>query len=103
MALTINEDNLKEGLLGLVVALVQIIQEALEHQALRRMEGGDLSEEEVERLGEALYQLDIALAKIIEDNSIEEAVSSVREGLDDVASELVDRLVNPKRSEEHGR
>jgi len=103
MALTINEDNLKEGLLGLVVALVQIIQEALEHQALRRMEGGDLSEEEVERLGEALYQLDIALAKIIEDNSIEEAVSSVREGLDDVASELVDRLVNPKRWEEHGR
>ena len=103
MALMIDEKNLKEGLLGLVVALVQIIQEALEHQALRRMEGGDLSQEEVERLGEALYQLDIALAKIIEDNGIEEGVASVREGLDDVASELVDRLVNPGRWEDHGR
>ncbi|MBN1323546.1 MAG: gas vesicle protein K [Methanotrichaceae archaeon] len=103
MALMIDEKNLKEGLLGLVVALVQIIQEALEHQALRRMEGGDLSQEEVERLGEALYQLDIALAKIIEDNGIEEGVASVREGLDDVASDFLDRLVNPSRWEEHGR
>ncbi len=44
MAIRLDEKNLKSGLLGLVVALVEIIQELLERQALRRIEGGSLSE-----------------------------------------------------------
>ena len=43
MVIDINEDNLKQGLLGLIVALVEIIKEALERQALRRIESGKLS------------------------------------------------------------
>ena len=50
MAIHIDEENLKEGLLGLVVALVEIIEEVLERQAIRRMEGGRLSDEEMESL-----------------------------------------------------
>ncbi len=56
MAINLDEDNLKDGLLGLVVALVEIIQELLERQALRRMESGCLSDAGIERLGEALYE-----------------------------------------------
>jgi len=90
VAVSINEDNLKEGLLGLVVALVEIIQELLERQALRRMEGGRLTEDEIERLGQSLYELDEAIERIKRENGIEDSVESVREGLDNVADELLD-------------
>ena len=47
----IDEKSLKHGVLGLVIALVEIIKDALQLQAVRRMEGGSLTEEEMERLG----------------------------------------------------
>ncbi|PKP57249.1 gas vesicle protein K, partial [Candidatus Atribacteria bacterium HGW-Atribacteria-1] len=53
MPIDIDTDNLKHGILGLVIALVEIIKDALNLQAIKRMEGGTLSEEELERLGEA--------------------------------------------------
>ncbi len=95
MAINLDEDNLKDGLLGLVVALVEIIQELLERQALRRMESGRLSDAEIERLGEALYELQEALEKIKADNGIEDAVRTVREGLDGAAEDLLDQFLNP--------
>lgn len=95
MAINLDEDNLKDGLLGLVVALVEIIQELLERQALRRMESGRLSDAEVERLGVALYELQEALEKIKADNGIEDAVRTVREGLDSTAEDLLDQFLNP--------
>ncbi|VVB69786.1 Gas vesicle protein K [uncultured archaeon] len=104
MAIQLDEKNLKSGLLGLVVALVEIIQELLERQAIRRIEGGSLSDPEIERLGESLSELSEALEKIKKDNEIEDAVLSVREGLDNVADELLDKFINPERwSEESER
>jgi len=103
MAINIDEDNLKEGLLGLVVALVEIIEEVLERQAIRRMEGGRLSDEEMERLGQSLFELDEALKKIKVDNGIEDAVKIVRDGLDNVAENFLDQFINPERwTKEHG-
>lgn len=96
MSVNVNEDNLKQGLLGLVVALVEIIQELLERQALRRIEGGKLSDPEIERLGEALSDMNEALDNIKKDNDLEEAVNSVRDGLDQVADEVIDKIMNPK-------
>jgi len=37
--------------------LIEVLRKVLEHQAVRRMEGGRLSAEEVERLGLALSRL----------------------------------------------
>ena len=34
MAIEINEENIKQGVLGLVLALVEIIVETLKHQAV---------------------------------------------------------------------
>lgn len=100
MTIDIDEDNLKQGLLGLVVALVEIIQETLERQALRRMESGRLKEEEIERLGNALMDLNEALEHIKKENNIEDAVKSVREGLDKIADEVVGKMINPERWQE---
>jgi hypothetical protein len=57
-------DDIQAGVAKLVLTLVEFLRQVLEHQALRRMEGGSLSEEEVERLGLALLRLHERLAEI---------------------------------------
>jgi len=103
MTISLDEGNLKEGLLGLVVALVEIIQELLERQALRRIEGGSLSDCEIERLGIALSELTEALDKIKADNNIIDAVQSVRDDLDLVAEDLIDKFLNPASWKDEGQ
>ena len=97
MPIDINEDNLKHGLLGLVIAIVEIIRDALKHQALRRMEGGSLSDEEIERLGRALEEIDIAIDQMKEEQGVNETVKNVRDGLDDLVDDVLDQMVNPER------
>ncbi len=41
----------------LILTLVEVVRKVLEHQAVRRMDSGTLSSEEVERLGLALLRL----------------------------------------------
>ncbi len=50
-------ENVENGLARLVLALIEVLRKVLEHQAIRRMEGGHLTGEEVERLGVALLRL----------------------------------------------
>ena len=100
MPIDIDEDNLKHGVLGLVLALVEIIRDTLRLQAFKRMEGGSLTEEEIERLGEALMDLDIAIEEIKKEQGITESVKSVRDGLDSIVDDVLDRIINPERWEE---
>ena len=93
----IDADNLKHGVLGLAIALVEIIRDALKIQAFKRMEGGSLKEDEVERLGEALMDLDTAIEQIKQEQGITQSVQSVREGLDDIVDDVLDKMINPER------
>ncbi|MFB3764036.1 MAG: gas vesicle protein K [Methanotrichaceae archaeon] len=97
MVLNIDEDNLKHGVLGLVVALLEVIRDALRIQAFKRMESGILNDEEMNRLGEALMELDIAIDEIKKEQGITESVKAVRDGLDEIVDDVVDRIVNPER------
>jgi len=87
--INIDEDKLKSGVLGLVLAVVEILRDALQNQAMRRMESGALTDEEVERLGAALADLDLAIEDIKREQGLEQAVQSVRDGLDDVVNDVV--------------
>jgi hypothetical protein len=51
-------EQVDRGLAQLVLTVVELLRKVLEHQAIRRMDGGTLGEEEVERLGLALLRLD---------------------------------------------
>jgi hypothetical protein len=93
----VDEGNLKQGLLGLVIALVEVIKDALATQAFKRVEGGRLTEAEMERLGAALADLDVAMAQIKEEHGVAETVKKVRDGLDDLVGDVVDRMINPQR------
>ncbi|MEU6291793.1 gas vesicle protein K [Streptomyces sp. NPDC005047] len=104
MPLTVDEKSLKHGVLSLVVTLVEVIQEALDRQAMRRIEGGDLNPEEAERLADALLELDEAMEQIKEDHGIVASVADLHRGLDEVVDDVVDKLINPQRwAEEAGR
>lgn len=52
------------GIAGLVVVLVDIVRQLLERQALRRMDAGTLTDEQVERLGQALMGLERQVAEL---------------------------------------
>ena len=50
-------ERVEQGLARLVLTVVELLRQVLEHQAIRRMDGGTLSEEDIERLGLALLKL----------------------------------------------
>lgn len=48
----------ENGLARLVLSIIELVRRLLEKQALRRMDRGNLSDEEIERLGNALMKLE---------------------------------------------
>jgi len=56
--INIDPEKIENGLAKLLLTLVELIKKLLEKQAIRRIEGGSLSDEEVERIGEALMKLE---------------------------------------------
>ncbi|MBI1884700.1 MAG: gas vesicle protein K [Chlamydiae bacterium] len=95
MKLEMNDKDLKQGLFGLVLAIVEVIRDTLRIQALKRMEGGSLTEDEINRLGVTLMELDKAIEHLKEEQGVTEAVRSVREGLDDWVDSMVQGLTDP--------
>lgn len=54
----------ERDLAKLVLTVVELLRRVLEHQALRRMEGGGLSDPEIERMGVALMELEAKVAEL---------------------------------------
>jgi hypothetical protein len=54
--LNVDSDRVKNGLGQLVLTLVKLLHELLERQALRRIDAGSLTEEQIERLGVTLMR-----------------------------------------------
>lgn len=48
----------ENGLAKLVLSIIELIRKLLEKQALRRMDSGNLTDAEIERLGSALMKLE---------------------------------------------
>jgi len=53
-----NPENVEKGLARLVLTLIELIRKLMEKQAMRRVEAGSLTDEEVERVGETLMKLE---------------------------------------------
>ena len=61
-----NPRNVEKGLAKLVLTLIELIRKLMEKQAMRRVEAGSLTDEEVERVGETLEKLEKKMKELKE-------------------------------------
>jgi len=62
--LKLGPKNADSGLAKLVLTLVELIRKLVEKQAMRRVDGGTLTEDEIERLGETLMNLELKMEEL---------------------------------------
>ncbi|MFC2948867.1 gas vesicle protein K [Virgibacillus sediminis] len=60
----IDSDSAEEGLAQLVLTIIELLRQLVERQAIRRVDGGTLSEEEIENIGVALMNLDMKMEEL---------------------------------------
>jgi len=62
--LKLTPENADSGLAKLVLTLVELIRKLVEKQAMRRVDGGSLTDDEIERLGETLMKLEMKMEEL---------------------------------------
>jgi hypothetical protein len=65
-------ENLERGLAQLVLTIVELLRQLMERQALRRIDGGGLTDEQVERLGRTFLELDKRMEELRETFGLDE-------------------------------
>jgi hypothetical protein len=62
----INADpqNVERGLAQLALTIIDLLRQLMERQAIRRMESGTLTDDEIERLGQTFMRLDQRMAEL---------------------------------------
>ena len=60
----VDPEGVEQGLAKLVLTLVEFLRQVLERQAIRRMDGGTLTDDEVERVGLALMRLEAKIREM---------------------------------------
>lgn len=62
----LSPENIEQGLAKLVLTLIDFLRQLLERQAIRRMEGGTLTDQEIEEMGAALMKLEAKIQELAE-------------------------------------
>jgi hypothetical protein len=57
-------DSVARDLFKLVLSIIELVRQLMEAQALRRVDQGDLTEEQVEALGTGLWRLEEAMDEL---------------------------------------
>lgn len=70
--ITLDPERVEQGLMKLVLALVEFLRQILEKQAIRRMEEGSLSEAEIDKLGTTLMKLEEKIQELQRDFDIDD-------------------------------
>jgi hypothetical protein len=65
-------ERVQRGLAQLVLTIVELLRQLMERQALRRIDGGTLSDEQIERLGRTFMELDARMAELREEFGLDE-------------------------------
>lgn len=56
--INMNPEDVEHGLAELVLTILELLRQLVERQAIKRVEGGSLSDEQIEKLGTALLNLE---------------------------------------------
>ena len=62
----LDPEKVEQGLVQLVLSVIELIRQLMEKQALRRIEGGSLTAQQVERLGTTLMRLERQMKELQE-------------------------------------
>jgi Gas vesicle protein K len=62
-----DREDVARGLAQLVLTVIELLRQLMERQAIRRVEAGGLSDEQIERLGQALMALEQRMEELKED------------------------------------
>jgi hypothetical protein len=62
----IDKESVRRDLMKLVLTIVELLRQLMERQAIRRVENGDVTEQQEEDLGMALMQLQEAMDELTE-------------------------------------
>jgi uncharacterized protein YjiS (DUF1127 family) len=65
-------ERVEKGLAQLVLTLVELLRQLMERQALRRMDNGTLTDEQIERLGDTFMKLEQRMAELKEHFELED-------------------------------
>jgi hypothetical protein len=65
-------EGVERGLAKLVLTLIELLRQLMERQALRRIEAGSLSDEEIERLGQTFLKLEARMEELKQTFSLED-------------------------------
>lgn len=93
----IDGESARDGLMTLVMTVVELLVDVMEREAIRRMESGDLTDEEIERVGTQFAALEAEIESIKEDEEIDEPVDQLRERLDGLVADAVRTVDEPPR------
>ncbi|MFC4403368.1 gas vesicle protein K [Gracilibacillus xinjiangensis] len=64
--INLDPDNAENGLAQLVMTVIELLRQIVERHAMRRVEGGNLTEEQIENLGVALMNLEQKMEELKE-------------------------------------
>ncbi|WP_254885409.1 gas vesicle protein K [Streptomyces sp. NA02950] len=62
----VDEESVRQSLAGLVLTIVELLRQLMERQALRRIDQGGLSDEQIEKLGLTLMALEENMTELRE-------------------------------------
>jgi Gas vesicle protein K len=57
-------ESVEKGLVSLVLTLVELLRQLMERQALRRMDQGSLTDDQIEKVGSTLMALEARMAEL---------------------------------------
>lgn len=87
-------DGAADGLLALVIAVIELLVEAMEREAVRRMSSGQLSDDQVERLGTRFASIEDELDRIKEETDTRRDVDDLRGQLHGLVDDAVSRVAS---------
>jgi hypothetical protein len=59
-------ESVEQGLAKLVLTLIEVLRQLMERQALRRIDAGSLTDDEIERMGQTFIKLEAKMAELKE-------------------------------------
>ena len=65
-------EKVEKGLAQLVLTLIELLRQLMERQALRRMAEGNLTDEQIERLGQTFMKLEQRMEELKDEFGLEE-------------------------------